>query len=118
MRLVGIMLLACVMIGCSYGSRNYNPGMTGGGAGAPTMSAMMPNSAMAGSAGLTMTVNGTNFGTDAVVYWNMSILPTTFVSSNQVIAMIPASDLMSAGMIPVYVRTGGRNSNTMNFSVQ
>lgn len=118
MRVVGILLLACAMVGCGYGSHNYNPGMTGGGGAAPTMTALSPNSAMAGSAGLTMTVNGSNFGTDAVVYWNMSALATTYVTGNQVMANVTAADLMKAGMIPVYVRTGGQNSNTMNFNVQ
>jgi len=118
MRLLGILLLACAMIGCGYGSRNYNPGMTAGGAGAPTMSAMSPNSAMMGGPGFSMTVNGSNFGTDAVVYWNMTAMPTTYISANQLMANIPATDLMSAGMIPVYVRSGGRNSNSINFNVQ
>lgn len=119
MRVVGMLLLACVMTGCGYGSHNYNPGMTGGGgAAAPTMTALSPSSAKVGSAGFTMTVNGSNFGTDAVVYWNMTVLATTYISGNQVMANVPSTDLMTSGMIPVYVRTGGQNSNTMNFSVQ
>lgn len=118
MRLSGILLLACVMTGCGYGSRNYNPGMTGGGGAAPTVSALSPTGTQAGSAGVTLTVNGTNFGSDAIVYFNMTVVQTTFISSNQVMANIPGADLMTPGMIPVYVRTGGRNSNTMNFNVQ
>ena len=51
MRVVGMLLLACVMTGCGYGSHNYNPGMTGGGgAAAPTMTALSPSSAKVGSA--------------------------------------------------------------------
>ena len=116
MRLTIVVLALLAAVGCGYSSNNYNS-MTGG-ALTPTVSAIMPNSAAAGSAGFTLTVNGKNFGTDAVVYWNGTAHNSMYVSSAQVAAAIPASDVASAGMIPVYVRTGGVNSNTVMFNVQ
>jgi hypothetical protein len=113
------LLLALAMLGCGYGSRNYNPGMPGGTA-APTIaqSGLVPSSAMHGGTGFTLTVNGSNFGTDAVVYWNGMPQGSMYVTANQLTAAITAADIMNAGMIPVYVRSGGQNSNTVNFAVQ
>lgn len=118
MRLSVVLLLAIMMIGCGYGSHNYSPGMTGGGVAAPAMSAMTPSSMMAGSGGFIITVNGKNFGTDAVVYWNGTPQSSMYVTGNQVTATITSAEVMNPGMIPVYVRTGGQISNSMTFSVQ
>lgn len=41
--------------------------------------------------GFTLTVNGTNFTSDAVVHWNGAAEPTTFVSATQLTAAIPAT---------------------------
>jgi hypothetical protein len=113
---LGIAVLALlVSLGCGYSS-NYNPAM--GGASGPAVTTIMPNTLMAGSAGFTLTVNGSNFGTDAVVYWNGTAHATTYVTGAQVITAIASQDVANPGMIPVYVRTGGRNSNTVNFNVQ
>ena len=35
-----------------------------------------------------------------------------------VTAQVAAVDVMNAGMFPVYVRSGGKNSNMINFTVQ
>jgi uncharacterized protein YidB (DUF937 family) len=92
---------------------------------APGMNAMsgvmvaelVPASAMAGMGGFMLTVNGSGFGTDAVVFWNGSMRTTTYISGNQVMAAISAADVTSKGSIPVYVLTGGHTSNTMDFTV-
>lgn len=116
MRLTIVVLALLASVGCGYSSKNYNPGM--GGVGSPTVTTIMPNSAMAGTAGFTLTVNGTNFGTDAVVYWNGMAHTSMYVSAAQVTAAVSSTDVANPGMIPVYVRTGGMNSNTVNFNVQ
>jgi hypothetical protein len=116
MRLTIIVLALLAAVGCGYGSNNYNSTM--GGARAPAITAVLPNSVSAGSASFTLTVNGSNFGTDAVVYWNGIAHNSMYVSAAQVAAAIPASDVANAGMVPVYVRTGGVNSNTVTFNVQ
>ncbi len=100
--------------GCGgYGSRNM-----GAGGGAPSITSLSPNMATAGDPTFTLTVNGSGFGTDSVVYWNGAALPSSYGTGIKVTATVPASDVMSAGMFPVYVRSGGKNSNMLNFTVQ
>jgi len=64
-----------------------------------------------------MTVNGSNFGTDAVVFWQGTAQATFFVTSKQLVVNVTDTDLMFMGSVPIYVRTGGQNSNTANFDV-
>lgn len=64
-----------------------------------------------------MTINGTNFLTDAVVFWQGSPQSTLYITSNQLMVKVTDADLMFMGMVPVYVRTGGQNSNTVDFEV-
>jgi hypothetical protein len=118
MERISLCLLALVLVGCGYGSRNYNPGMPGTGGGTPAISSLTPNTVAAGSMAFAMTVNGSRFGTDAVVYWNAQPIATMYVSSNQVVANVSAADVAMASTIPVYVRTAGMNSNSMNFTIQ
>ena len=54
---------------------------------------------------------------DATVFWNGTPVITTFVTSNQLVASLEATDLMNVGLTRVYVRTGGLNSNTVDFDV-
>jgi hypothetical protein len=57
----------------------------------------------------------------ASVRWNNSARVTTFVSSTQVTAQIPATDLTTAGTVNVTVKnpgTGGATSNSAKFTIQ
>ena len=86
----------------------------------PRITALNPNSALAGSQGITLTVTGTNFVTDSVVRWNGQPRATTFVNSTQLTATIPASDLTTVGEALVTVFTppaGGGESNTLTFAI-
>jgi len=67
--------------------------------------------------GVCSDVNGSGFGTDALVYWGMATRTTTYVSTSQVKANITDADIMNAGMVQVYVRSGGANSNAMPFTI-
>src|SRR5205814_8516463 len=58
----------------------------------PTTTSISPASTTAGSAQFTLTVNGTNFVSTSTVYWNGSPLTTTFVSSTQLTAIVPAAN--------------------------
>jgi len=78
---------------------------------------LMPTSATSGGPAFMLTVNGSNFGTDAIVYWSSTVRNTTYISGNQLMAAIAASDIAMKATIPVYVRTNGQNSNTVNFMV-
>jgi hypothetical protein len=76
-----------------------------------------PQSAPVGSVAFSMTIAGNNFGPDAIAFWNGMPMHTTPVNSKQLIADITVEDLQIAGFVPVFVRTLGRNSNTVNFDV-
>ncbi|HUM04519.1 MAG TPA: IPT/TIG domain-containing protein [Terriglobales bacterium] len=108
-----VVTLALVLAGCGYGS-NYN----GGGTGSPAVTSLTPNMATAGDPDFTLTVNGSAFGTDSVVYWNGTALPSSYSTTSKVTATVPATDIATAGMIPVYVRSGGKISNSVMFTVQ
>ena len=87
---------------------------------APQITSLSPDQAVAGGAEFTLTVNGSGFidgtGSDrSVVHWNGSPRATTFVSSTQLTATIPASDVATAGTANVTVfnpAPGGGTSNT------
>jgi hypothetical protein len=110
-----LLALALIGAGCGYSSKNMGAG--GGGVGSPNITELMPNNANMGGMAFTLTVNGSGFGTDAVVYWNGAPQTSMYLSGNQVTAQISATDLMNPGMVAVYVRTGGMNSNSVNFQV-
>ena len=119
-----LLLLTILSVGCGYKSKNYNPGMTGGGA--PTITGLAPNTATAGNAFM-LTVNGSNFTSGSVIYWGMTLKATTFVTSGQLTAQITSTDTacsMTPCMVSVYVLTtggayggGGVRSNSMTFTI-
>lgn len=79
-----------------------------------------PASAAPGSAGFTLTVNGGGFVSGAVVNWSGNARVTTFVSNTKLTATIPATDLLTAGTIPITVSNsapGGGASNAVLFEV-
>jgi hypothetical protein len=67
--------------------------------------------------GFTLTVNGANFVNGSVVDWNGSPRATTFVSSTQLTAVIPASDIASAGTASVTVANSGVSSAAASFTI-
>ncbi len=68
-----------------------------GGSPLPTITSLSPSTVYVNSAALTLTVTGTNFVSGDTVYFNGIPLTTTFVSSTQVTASVPATYLSSAG---------------------
>lgn len=86
----------------------------------PVVTTISPNTATTGSAGITLTVNGTGFVSGSTIRWNNSNRATTFVSGTQLTAQIPASDLATAGIPSVTVVTpapGGGTSNATPFTI-
>ena len=73
----------------------------------PTLTAIAPNAALAGSGAFTLTVTGTNFQPSSTVRWNGSARTTTYVSASSLTAAIPASDVAGARTVPVTVFTPG-----------
>ena len=78
----------------------------------PTLTNISPASAPAGSPDTTIAATGTNFVSGATVDFNGTPLATTFVSSTQLTAIIPAADLSAAGAEPITVVTSGPGGST------
>jgi beta-glucanase (GH16 family) len=84
----------------------------------PSLSALSPSSAPAGGATFTLTVSGANFVSGDTVFWNGASLATTFGSSTQLAAAVPASWIASPGSAAVTVRTGaGAASSSLSFTI-
>ncbi|MDD5547786.1 MAG: dockerin type I domain-containing protein [Candidatus Pacebacteria bacterium] len=73
----------------------YNP--------TPTTTSMSPTNKNVGDSQFTLTVNGTNFVNGATIKFDGSNRTTTFVSSTQLTAIIPSTDLTSAGTFQITV---------------
>jgi hypothetical protein len=89
----------------------------------------VPGSATHGAAAFSLTINGSNFATDSIVNWNGTALPTTFMTTNQVVGAVPSSAVATAGTVPVVVTNPGaaggiygggtlpESSNSMDFTI-
>jgi hypothetical protein len=86
----------------------------------PTISSLSPNGVIAGGPGFTITINGTNFLNNSVVQFNSTALTTTFVSSTQLQATVPAGEITFAGVAQVAVANpaaSGGNSGSTSFLI-
>jgi hypothetical protein len=93
--------LIAATVACGYSAK-----MTAPVAGTmPTIAQLSPGSATAGGAAFTLTVNGTNFASKAVVNWNgaAQTTNTTFVSASQLMVSVPATAIATAGTIQITV---------------
>lgn len=107
MKLLMVVLLtaaAATGVGCGYSSHATTPPQPGT---TPTIAQLTPPSTAAGSSAFTLTVQGTNFGSKAVVNFNGAAMATTFDSAVQVKAAIPASAVATAGTAKVTVTNPG-----------
>jgi hypothetical protein len=115
--LAGSLLLALALAGCGGGGGGTPPPS---GNPVPTLTSISPTSATAGGVAFTLTANGSNFISSSVVRWGGANRTTTFVSSTQLTATIPASDLVTAGTVQVTVfnpSPGGGTSAGRTFSI-
>jgi YVTN family beta-propeller protein len=111
--IVSLLLLA----GCGGGT---NPPVSRGSNPTPTITAISPNSTVAGGAAFTLTINGTNFVAASTVNFGGSAPATTFVSSTQLTAAIPAASIASTGTPAATVTNpapGGGSSNALTFTI-
>ena len=84
----------------------------------PTISSLSPSSATAGGTGFTLGVTGSGLVSGSTVRWNGSALTTTFVSSTQLNAAVPAAQIGSAGNATITVANpDGSVSNSVTFTV-
>jgi len=70
---------------------------------APSITSTSPPAATAGGSQFLLTVNGNDFRHDSVVNWSGSLVETTFVSTHQLFAVIPAADIAQSGTVAVFV---------------
>ena len=92
---------------------------------AATITSISPASALVNSPAFTLTVNGANFSgcppsldcVTSAVYWNTTPLSTTFISSTQLTAQVPASLLTAPGNASITAVTGSQTSNAATFTV-
>ncbi len=83
-----------------------------------TISSLSPSTIAAGSAGFTLTVNGSGFLSGSTVLWNGAPRTTAFVSANQMTAQIPPTDIAVGGTVAVQVRLPNNAlSNTATFTI-
>jgi len=131
MKIAGVLSLVVVIAGCGGYSSPSQPAPQP--AIVPVVAAIIPNTANAGAASFTLTVNGSKFNNNAVVNWNGAQRTTTHVTAQQLTAAIAAADIATAGTMTVSVTNpgsttpggpygGGGNtpsatSNTMDFTI-
>jgi uncharacterized repeat protein (TIGR01451 family) len=85
---------------------------------APSISSLAPSSSAAGWAPFLLTVNGSGFLAGATVYWQGTPLTTNFLTSNQLTATVPSSDIAVGGTASVTVANpGGPESLPQTYTV-
>jgi len=86
----------------------------------PVLTSLSPSSATAGGPAFTLTLTGSSFIKTSAVYWNQTKLTTTYVSATQLTALVPATDIATAGTVPVTVvnpAPGGGTSSPQIFTI-
>jgi 6-phosphogluconolactonase len=118
---VGGILSLLLLAGCGGGTNpsSTNQATSSGSNSNPTITALSPNSAVAGSAAFTLTINGTNFVGASTVIFGGSAPTTTFVNSTQLTVVIPAISIASTGTPAVTVinPAPGGSSQSINFTI-
>ena len=112
-RCISLLIVGLALSGLSFAGTTANP--------VPFVNTpLVPSTAVPGSTGFTLTVNGIGFVSGSVVNWNGSPRTTKFVSQSQLTATILASDVAAATTASVTVTNpapGGGISNVDYFSV-
>jgi hypothetical protein len=97
--------LLAVSLACSYSKPATTPPTAGT---MPTISELAPPNITHGSQAFVLTVNGTDFSSDAIIYWNGMAETTTVVSpGTQLMTTIPATDAATPGTVAVTVTNPG-----------
>jgi hypothetical protein len=114
--LLATLLLTLTFANCGSAAGN-DPFKTTAAFTPPSITTLSPNAVPVNSVAFTLGVTGANFGTDAIVFWHGTPRFTRFVSSTELLVNVTETDLSYFGQVPIYVRTQGQNSNTVEFSV-
>jgi hypothetical protein len=86
----------------------------------PAISSLSPTNNPVGAPEFTLSVNGSGFLPSSMIRWKGTVRITTFVSSAQLTAAIPADELVSPGTASVVVNNpspGGGASNSIDFVI-
>jgi len=84
---------------------------------APILKSLSPSSKDAGGPAFTLIVKGSLFQASSSVNWNSSPLTTTYVSTTELKAAVPASLIAQPGTAAVTVATGASVSNSKTFTI-
>lgn len=87
---------------------------------APTTTGITPISATAGTIGFSLTINGSNFVSNSIVYWNGTALATSYVDSTQLTATVAQANIAKADITSITVfnpAPGGGISNPQDFTI-
>lgn len=85
-----------------------------------TITSVNPTSVTAGAGATTLNITGTNFLASSVVLWNNTPLVTSFVSTTEVKAALPAADVSGSVASLISIQNpapGGGTSTTVTFDV-
>jgi outer membrane protein assembly factor BamB len=83
----------------------------------PFLASINPTAATAGGNSFTLTATGSNFTSQSAVQWGGSALATTFVSSSQLTAVVPAALVATPTTVPITI-SGGPTTNSIVFTVE
>ena len=109
------LIVALVACGLASACSDYNTNLSIQ-TSSSTLTFVSPSSATVGGQGFTITANGTGFTTGALILWNGTALTTTLVSSIQLTAPVPASDLAAAGTVQISVQIPGSAQSANNIN--
>jgi trimeric autotransporter adhesin len=108
------MMVALLACGLATACQDYNTNLSVQ-TSSSTLIYVSPGTATVGSQGFLITANGTGFTTGAEIQWNGVPLVTNLVSSAQLTATVPASDLATTGAVQISIRIpGSAQSPTQN----
>jgi hypothetical protein len=105
-------------LGCGGGSSTPTPPPPSNPV--PAIASLSPSTGAQDGPAFPLVVNGSNFISGSAVEWNGTTRPTTFISSTQLTAQIPPSDIITSGVATITVfnpTPGGGMSNSLSFNV-
>src|SRR5436190_7818712 len=104
MKLLTVILLSAIGLGCGYSKPATTPPQAGT---KPVIAQLVPSSAGNGGPAFTFEVDGNNFSGKAVINFGGAAQATTFVSATKLTTMIPGSAIMNKGTVQVTVTNPG-----------
>jgi hypothetical protein len=121
----GLAGVAISQPGLIVASPSVNFPIVGPSSATPSVSSITPSTIATGSPDFQLVVKGSHFAANAVVEWNSTALATSFSNSGQLVALVPAADVATAGTVNVGVTNpntpatpGGGTSSSVSFSIK